>query len=108
MQKIILTGISSFILCIATTVFAMPSGEQVTIVGKITKNEKRYIEINVKGDAPYILDTDDLNKTTKEFRQCIYNGKYQGMIEITTISGFSTTAYETNLQLNSKSVCKRK
>ena len=108
MKKIILSILALFVLFITATVFAMPSGEKVTIVGKMVIKKNNFIEINVKDDVPHYLDIDDLKKATKEFRQCVDDGKYKGVVEITTITGTSRDAYSTNLELNSKSTCKRK
>ena len=106
MKKITLTILIIFWLFIPTTSFSY-TGDPITITGKITEKNEYGITISVDDDVPHYVDIDNLKDTTADFRQCIENGKYKGIIEITAITG-SMRADSTDLELDGKSICKRK
>jgi hypothetical protein len=97
--------ISVLALFIASSSFANDEGN--TVVGKITSMDQNEIIISAD-DRSVVLLVNELKKTTRNFRQCIDNGEYKGLIEITT-SEFE--GYDPGVDLfvlNNKATCKRK
>ena len=86
---------------------ASASEEKKTIVVKIAKMDKQYIVFTEQDDEyPYSLPIADLKNATQEFRQCIDDGKYKGLVEIT--AEIWMARYGDTLNIDTASTCIRK
>ena len=76
-----------------------------TVVGKM-KRDKMIVTIQPKDDVPHSFLLDDLKDTTPEFRKCVDDGKYKGVVEITSM--VQDYVHSAGIELNKDATCKRK
>jgi hypothetical protein len=109
MKRILVVFCVLIILAIGSVAYAISypeDGKVFTYVGKLDYDKKGgfYIIQDKDGNESLFLPS-DLKNATPEFRQCIDNGKYKGIVELTSI----ITEYRTGttLEINKTATCKR-
>ena len=73
---------------------------KVDIVVEKAQSDKSVITIQPKEDIPHHFFIKDLKNATAEFRRCIDDGKYKGVVEITAI--ITDHVYSASLELDSR------
>ena len=82
------------------------AGKKFTFVGKLWKDGMVYVIMDDKYEPTF--PTDSIKDATSEFRQCIDDGKYAGIVEITANVEFIARVGSPVLELDKSAFCKRR